>query len=336
MSALHRCFLVSGILVGASIASGSAFADCGYSKNMNMGARTFNAPSTITVPRTAGIGSVIASSGNLSFGGGSFWICQGSPAAKGIYAILSPLMGERIAGMSPTTYSTNIDGIGYRVRITPGRINQLGSRHEQHKSSNGGSTYIDWRAVVIELVKTAPVVGNGAITPGAYARFHMEEDPAQQWFTADIGTVRILAPTCQITAATKNQTVSLGDVRMNRFSGVGSTAAEKTFNIGVACDVSEHQQGNTVSLILEGTADPSEKPGVLQLSSDADKVAVGVGIQILDGKTNTPVKFGQPVAIGNSAAGTIDMPFKARYYQTAKDIVPGQADGMVTLTLDYK
>ena len=104
----------------------------------------------------------------------------------------------------------------------------------------------------------------------------------------------------------------------------------------MACDVSEKQQGNAVSLILEGAADPSNKPGVLQLSSDADKVAVGVGIQILDGKTNTPVKFGEPVAIGNSAAGTIDMPFKARYYQTAKDIIPGQADGMVTLTLSYK
>ena len=335
MSALHRCFLVSGILVGASIASGSAFAECAYSSRMNKGARIFNAPSTIIVPRTAGIGSVIASSDNLSFGGGPFWICQGSSSGTGVYAILSPLMGTQVEGMSPTTYSTNIDGIGYRVRITPGKVNQLGSRHEQH-GNNFSPVYIDWRAVVIELVKTAPVVGNGAITPGAYARFHMVGNPAQQWFTADINSVQILAPTCQITTATQNQTVSLGEVRMNRFSGVSSTAAEKTFNIGVACDVSEKQQGNAVSLILEGAADPSNKPGVLQLSSDADKVAVGVGIQILDGKTNTPVKFGEPVAIGNSAAGTIDMPFKARYYQTAKDIIPGQADGMVTLTLSYK
>lgn len=335
MSALYRCFLGFGVLAGLSIASGSAFANCEYSTNMNKGARTFNVSGTTTALRTAKVGETILSSNVIKFSSYPFWIGQCNKTAAGVRAVLSPLRGALVPGLSPPTYSTNIDGIGYRVKIAGSNID-LNDTYTGNWPTTTSSVYIGWTGVIIDLVKTAPVVGNGLIAAGEYARFHTRGDSTQQWFTVNIGTVRILAPTCQITTATQNQTVSLGDVRMNRFSGVGSTAAEKTFNIGVACDVSEHQQGNTVSLILEGTADPSEKPGVLQLSSDADKVAVGVGIQILDGKTNTPVKFGEPVAIGNSAAGTIDMPFKARYYQTAKDIVPGQADGMVTLTLAYK
>lgn len=334
MSALHRCFLVSGILVGASIASGTAFANCTYSPSMNKGARLLNLPGATTVSRTANVGDVIGGA-DIKFSSYPFWIAQCNKTATGFRAVLSPLKGVRVAGLSPPTYSTNIDGIGYRVKISGSNID-LNDTYNGSWSNTTSSVFIGWTGVTIQLVKTASVVGNGAIDPGEYARFHVTGNPAQQWFTANINSVRILAPTCQITTATKNQTVSLGEVRMNRFSGVGSTAAEKTFNIGVTCDMSEKQQGNAVSLILEGSADPSNKPGVLQLSSDADKVAVGVGIQILDGKTNTPVKFGEPVAIGNSAAGTIDMPFKARYYQTAKDIIPGQADGMVTLTLSYK
>ncbi|WP_398498011.1 fimbrial protein [Variovorax sp.] len=335
MSALYRCFLGFGVLAGLSIASGSAIANCGYSVNMNKGARTFNVSEAITALRTAKVGETIVSSGVIKFASYPFWIGQCSATATGVRAVLSPLRGTLVAGLSPPTYSTNIDGIGYRVKISGSNID-LNDTYTGNWPTNTSSVYNGWTGVIIDLVKTAPVVGNGMIATGEYARFHIRENPAQQWFTANIGTVRILAPTCQITTATKNQTVSLGDVRMNRFSGVSSTAAERTFNIGVTCDVSATQQGNAVSLILDGTADPSNKPGVLQLSSDTDKVAVGVGIQILDGKTNTPVKFGEPVAIGNSAAGTIDMPFKARYYQTAKDIIPGQADGMVTLTLSYK
>ena len=53
MSALHRCFLVSGILVGASIASGSAFAECAYSSRMNKGARISVSYTHLTLPTKA-------------------------------------------------------------------------------------------------------------------------------------------------------------------------------------------------------------------------------------------------------------------------------------------
>jgi len=151
---------------------------------------------------------------------------------------------------------------------------------------------------------------------------------------AQIGDIRILAPSCQVAVDSRNQSVNLGQEFRNRFRGVGSTTASKDFQVVVNCQASPNGIENTVSLTMDAMPDASGFPGVLGTDTGLG-TATGVGIQVLDGG-GQPVAFGLPKELGQSKDGDYVVPFKARYYQVAGEVGGGQANGRATVTLSYK
>jgi type 1 fimbria pilin len=75
--------------------------------------------------------------------------------------------------------------------------------------------------------------------------------------------------------------------------------------------------------------------GVLKLDNPGPYSASGVGVQLL--YNSAPVPLGTRMTIATTSAdGAYDIPLKARYIQTAAQIVPGKADANATFTMTYQ
>lgn len=178
----------------------------------------------------------------------------------------------------------------------------------------------------MEFYKTGPVTA-GTMPTGIYAGIAVQN---QFWIFsfANTGGGNFIPVACSVTNTAIQ--VPMGNVRPNEFSGPGSSAGEKDFNVPLNCDA-----GTRVNITLEGTADSSGVAGVLALNpSSTATVAKGVGLQLL--RSNAPVRLGTPIAVGTVAsAGPYTIPLVARYYQTAPTIVGGQANSTATFTMTY-
>ncbi|MGR4897366.1 fimbrial protein [Stenotrophomonas sp. LARHCG68] len=144
--------------------------------------------------------------------------------------------------------------------------------------------------------------------------------------------ISFISYTCDIDTGSRDMTVPLGKVRVDRFSGYGSTLAEQSFNLNLSC--SQPAGAYTVAVTFSAMADSSRAPGVLALAPGPN-TAAGVGIQLL--KDGSPVAFERELAVG-SATGSVALaiPMTVRYYQTGHTVVPGEANGIATFVLTYK
>lgn len=125
--------------------------------------------------------------------------------------------------------------------------------------------------------------------------------------------------------------VPLDDVMGSTFTGVGSTAKPKVFNVGLECDA-----GARVNVKLSGERDTNTRAdGVLQLTNaGSTDVASGVGIQIL--YNNNPISFDNNIILRTSAGGQETFPFVAQYYQTKSELTAGEANATATLNVSYQ
>lgn len=251
--------------------------------------------------------------------------CSGAGASK--------LIGKIEKGVrEPNTnriYRTNIPGIGIRIGFRP--HSKQSPEHFPFDLSppiTSSSTY--W-TITVELYKLQKFTGNGPLEEGVYATMYSNEFPQDTLKVVVTGrATTILTPSC---TAAPTPTVQLGKVWKNLFSSVGSVAAEQPFNIKLDC-VESKPELNSVYLRMDAKPDASGAPGVIALSPDAN-AATGFGIQILD-KDRQPVAYGQSTLVGMSKNGVYDVPFHARYYQTADKVTAGVANGSATFTLEYK
>lgn len=103
------------------------------------------------------------------------------------------------------------------------------------------------------------------------------------------------------------------------------------------------KQGNTgafsVVLTLDGqTVSGYDRAGVLALSSQAG-AATGVGVQVLKGDAGAQTAVQSGAAWGVTSRwqsnGRIQLPFSARYYQTADTVTLGPANATATYTISY-
>ncbi|MBO1014522.1 type 1 fimbrial protein [Achromobacter sp. SD115] len=240
-------------------------------------------------------------------------------------------MGSRVDDTS--IYRTNIPGIGIRIGLRPG--DHVGSFYFpyswglDHAGTEGTIGPKGW--IHVQLFKISPTTGNGALEAGLYASLYAQDAPGEALrVRIDGRTTSIITPSC---TAAPTPPVRLGKVWKNLFSSVGSTAAEQSFNIKLNCREAKPEL-NSVYLRMDAKPDASGTPGVIALSPDAN-AATGVGIQILD-KDRQPVAYGQSALVGVSKDGVYDVPFHARYYQTASQVTAGVANGTATFTLEYK
>ena len=230
-------------------------------------------------------------------------------------------------------YWTNIRGIAIRIGFQyqnghPPRHFPFSTRVDT--SSVESSSTANWM-ITVELYKLDKDTGNGPLEAGVYASMYSSDFPQEALKVEVSGrATTIITPSC---TPPKLTTVQLGKVWKNLFSSVGSTAAEQRFNIKLTCREAKPEL-HSVYLRMDANPDASGAPGVIALSRDAN-AATGVGIQILD-KDRQPVAYGQSALVGVSKNGVYDVPFYARYYQTASQVTAGVANGTATFTLEYK
>ena len=85
------------------------------------------------------------------------------------------------------------------------------------------------------------------------------------------------------------------------------------------------------------TVDPGSKTIAVDFGSVPAGAFNGIGIQLLDGRSHTPVSFGgDGLELGAATDGSMSLPLKARYYQTGTPIRAGPANATATFTLQYQ
>ncbi|CAM3729849.1 fimbrial protein [Xenorhabdus thuongxuanensis] len=113
---------------------------------------------------------------------------------------------------------------------------------------------------------------------------------------------------------------------------VGSTAAEKAFDIPLNCDARIK-----VNMLLQAGPQGAYAPqqGIIKPNPNIN-AARGVGIQILDGKKATPIPLGKKIEyIETITEGPVNIPLKARYYRYG-NVKEGIVNATATFTMSYE
>lgn len=152
-------------------------------------------------------------------------------------------------------------------------------------------------------------------------------------------TLIIKASTCQMSSAT-TQNVPLPKVGKSQFSGVGSSPnAGYNFSLTTLCN-----SGVKLYATMTDGVNPANTGNIL--TPGEGTTASGVGVQIL--RNDTPISFGPDSSasgntnqwyIGTAGSGASEpftIPLRARYIQTASDMVAGVLQARATVTFSYQ
>ncbi|MNG66106.1 Fimbria adhesin protein precursor [compost metagenome] len=230
--------------------------------------------------------------------------------------------------------ATNVAGIGVRITYfhwtTPDWILSL----NETKSVGGGANSVwlfknaSWK---VELIKTGPPA-SGNLTAGTWARVSILPATESPWVVTSLsalGVNNITALACSLTNTTIS--VPLGDVQSSAFTGITTTAGDKTFNLGLSCD-----KDANINVALAGSqnADTADTSVLALTNAGQSGTAKGVGVQLLYG--SVPLKLNNNILLKTSAGGQETLPFSARYYQTQTAIGAGLANSSATLNITYQ
>ncbi|WP_419235998.1 fimbrial protein [Serratia fonticola] len=312
-----------------------------YGCNTESTGVTINAP-TLVVQRDVPVGarlveSVFASPLTLLFScptGISYptgWQVLGIKATT-VYSGMTAGGGIRI-------YKTNIPGLGIQ-------LGGLSSAGVFERGWVGSGDNIDGNVNQAAFLSTSDVFREA--TGGAVAAFYKIGEMSSGVLTQKVGSlilghtgnwaypevpvnitgmsVTVLA--CSLTTPTV--AAPLGNVYATAFTGVGSTTGNVDFNLGLNC-----APGTKVNVTMNGTQNTdTANTSVLALTGAGSAgVAKGVGAQIL--YNNTPLNIGTRLLLKTTAGGIETFPFKARYYQTLNNVLPGSANATATLNITY-
>ncbi|WP_392559941.1 fimbrial protein [Orbus mooreae] len=184
--------------------------------------------------------------------------------------------------------------------------------------------------ITVKLYKTASNVSIGTV--GSAVTLAFVNTTFNSPLTSDSSTsiglylygFTVTQATCMV--VNRNLQVTLDPVSRFIFNGVGSTTNQgaKDFNISVKC-----QKSTNVKMQIDGVNTFDASKGVLGEESGHE---IGVGIQLL--YKDIPITFGSAFDVG-TVNPTLDIPLKARYYQTASTINPGTIGSFATFTMTY-
>lgn len=136
---------------------------------------------------------------------------------------------------------------------------------------------------------------------------------------------------CAVDTNSEAQTVEMGQIRTNEFTGTGSWSDPQPFSIVLKdCDTTISQR---VGISFDGTTDAKE-PDILAVSGGAG-VASGIGIGIFDNQGNQIIPNAQAQAITTIEDSTTTLNFIAKYRSTSNNVLPGKADAETWFTLTY-
>lgn len=286
---------------------------------------------TFTLSPTAAIGSLIGTELTVN-PSATVNVTTGKPPFYYVgTASASVVSGLTYHGAS--IYQTNLSGIGLAVwgdTYTSGPVVLL-------SNSTSAGTYAG--TLHFALVKTAANVGTGMITTywGNNQSIQCMNTSGTTVKSPDhidsviaFTNVTITTPACYVSSTSIN--VPLGDVKRTTFTGVGSTSPAQSFTVPLVCS-----RATKVSMTLSPGASGAynASTGIINLDTPTSgKSATGVGIQLL--YSNAAKALNTAFSVGSvTAAGNLNVPLSARYYQTATSVTAGQANGTATFTMTY-
>lgn len=191
----------------------------------------------------------------------------------------------------------------------------------------GSPRWKDIGNMTFVLQRVGPVTQGGIVAAKTLATWRTSDGLPIMDIKLNAFTVNVQG--CSV--STKNVAVPMGTVHRSKFNGVSSTAGHGEGNIALQCEAAV-----APTVTFSGTRDSETSAEILALNNLGDaNVASGVGIQML--YKDTPITLDDPIALGKLSGPTaVNIPFTARYYQTASPIKGGDANATAYFTINYE
>ncbi|MBN3830515.1 type 1 fimbrial protein [Burkholderia sp. Ac-20344] len=245
------------------------------------------------------------------------------------------------------TYPTGVSGVGVRLVNTLRWNGPSGGWSEVSYPYRYNETYqrvplYGIQNTTIELVKTGPITAQGEIT-GLIAQ-HVAESRSlvlAQLFVSGSIKIKPRVPTCSV--QTKSINVSMNATNVKSFTGVGSTSADKPFDIKLNCSNGTSGATTRMFMTMTDVANPGNRSTTLSLSKGS--TATGVGYQIVRQSSGSLVSYGPDSSslgnpgqwfVGQYGNQGVSIPLVARYVQTQQNMTVGTANAVATFTMSYQ
>ncbi|SPZ17128.1 long polar fimbrial protein LpfA [Providencia rettgeri] len=235
-------------------------------------------------------------------------------------------------------YQTNVPGIGMKFHREGAVRMTYPDTFYAPRSSN---YYLAGSKFILTLVKTAPVTGSGTIASGLYTSYGYIPNNNPFLITKlDAEAITIVSPSCQIEGGSEKN-VYLDPIKRSQLNGIGTTAGEKDFDIRLICSGGVSISGfANVNMTFSGDIpkNMNNRQGVLVNQNKSTSGAAGVGIQVLERKTNKSLIFNEKYKVGNLVdrqTKYLDLNYKARYYQYERTVSAGEVNSKMVFNITY-
>ncbi len=142
----------------------------------------------------------------------------------------------------------------------------------------------------------------------------------------------LTAEACTVSTDSRSQTVNMGQLRSNQFSGVGSLTSPVGFTIRLTeCSTAVSDQ---VGVTFFGVTDGKD-PKVLK-AGEGMNAATGVGLALFDEQGQIIVPNMQSLIWSRLHEGDNSLRFHARYRATSRQVTGGNADAFTWFALTYQ
>lgn len=317
-----RCGLLLLLLALGFAPTSNAFAQCyeDYSSPASQGTVTFSPPSTIAVPANVATNTVLWTSGSINPSPSVIYDCYGT-IRNGV---------TNVAGKAPGAgiqyFPTGVAGVSYVLIHSNAPMYQYATMSTSYGDDGAIVTFS--LPTIMEIVATGTITNGSTLSAGTLGYWQWEGDNNPKIEAFVLGnSVTFVTSSCSVTTNPIN--VTLPTISTTALGSVGATTGTTAFAIGLTCTGAA---GMSVSVTMNYNGTASGIQGVLTPTSGSSS---GIGVQVLD-QTNTPVTFGTAEAEGTTTVGQMNIPYYARYYQTASTITPGTLAASATFTLTYQ
>lgn len=314
-----------------------AFASCNFTSGSRLGTSTVSLPDSLSVPRSASVGSIIYDSGTVKSVSPVSFSCGTSGSKSLGYASARSL----VPGYTDV-YQTGVAGIGIKVMWGNWQSDSIpwtSSNVQIAASPRNTTSYPSGTAgpmgqFRLQLIVTGPV-GSGTLNlPGSLVTASYDATTIDQ-LNLNNGNASVQSATCTVTKAIVP--VPMLAAKVKDLPSVGSTTGNQSFSLDLNCNPEV-----ALYVTLSDVSTPSNRSSTLSLSSGS--TAKGIAYQIA--YSGSPVAFGADsaaagninqfsVSSGKTVGGPVSVPFSASYVRTGT-VVPGTANAKATFTMSYQ
>jgi type 1 fimbria pilin len=317
-----RCWLLLLLLALGFVPNGNVLAQCYQDQSSpgSQGTVTFSPPATIAVPSGVAIDTVLWTSASVTPSPTPIYDCYNTVN----YGVTNNVGAAPAANVQ--YFPTGVTGVSYVLIHSGADLYSYANSSESFGFSGSQVTFSV--PTTLEIVATGTITNGSVLQAGTLGYWQWQGNGNPQIEAFVLGNkVTFVTSSCSV--ATNPINVTLPTISTTALGSVGATAGTTAFNISLNCTGAA---GMSVSLELDANGTASGIQGVLTPTSGS---SAGVGVQVLN-QANTAVTFGTAVSEGTTPVGQMNIPFSARYYQTAATITPGTLAASATFTLTYQ